>query len=143
MHTVQKHLAGFTILQVFTRVDLVTDIEPGLIKRVKNREPTPGQVVKRLLDQSRWPEWLGVGLRPGQRAREGGMRGDPQIGAGSGGRQHLLHCPLLPPQQVAANLGRGETIETRVLGGVQRHQLALQVGGQLGELQAVLRQGCP
>ena len=53
---------------------------------------------------------------------------------------HLLHRPFLARLRVAAHLGRGERVEAGVVGGMDRDQLALQMGRQLGQRDAGVRE---
>ena len=59
-----------------------------------------------------------------------------QIAAGLRGHEHLLYGPLLPGLRIACHLRRCEAVELQVIGGMHRDQLALQMGGELGQLQA-------
>jgi len=78
-----------------------------------------------------------IEIRPGQRAGERGMCGQPQALAGLGRQQQLLHRPGLAGGRIAALVRRRKAVEQAVVGGMDRDQLALQVGGQLGDLQAM------
>src|SRR5262249_13147807 len=51
----------------------------------------------------------------------------------------LLFGPALPGLGIAANARSGETIEGDIIGGMHGDELALQVGGKLGDFQAVTR----
>ena len=58
-----------------------------------------------------------------------------------GGRQrhlHLLDRPFLARLRIAAHFRRGKTIEGFVIGRMNGDELALQMGGKLGDLDAVL-----
>ena len=55
------------------------------------------------------------------------------------GQHHLLDRPLLPLRRLAADLLRREGVERVVVGRIHRHQLALQMGGELGDREAVAR----
>ena len=68
------------------------------------------------------------------------MRVEAEVAAGLGGELELLDRPGLALGGLAAHLGRGEAVERRVIGRMHRDQLALQVGRQLGDLDAASRQ---
>ena len=140
VHAVQKHLVAHAVVQVFTGVNLVADVHARMVKRIQDRLPALGQFVKRGLNQTGRARRPGIQVGPGQRAGEGHVRGQPQIGRSLGRQHHLLDCPLLPQRRVAPHLGRGKAVKARVVGRVHRHQLALQMGGQLGDLQPVASQ---
>lgn len=65
------------------------------------------------------------------------MCGQPEALARLGGQQQLLHRPGLAGGGIAALVRRRESVEQLVVSGVDGDQLPLQVGGQLGDLQAV------
>ena len=136
----EEHLVGHAVVQVLARVDLVADVHAGAVERVEDRAPTFRQLVERLFDQAGRARRPRVEIGPGQRAGERRVRRQAQIRRRLGRVQHLLHGPLLARRRIAAHLGRGEAVEAGVVGRVHGHELALQVGRQLGDLQPVLRQ---
>ena len=66
------------------------------------------------------------------------MRRETEVGAGLRRQLHLLDGPLGALGRLAVQLGRGETIEQSVVGRMHRDQLTLEVGGQLGDLDAAV-----
>jgi len=68
------------------------------------------------------------------------MRGQTEALAGLGSQFQLLYRPGLAGRRIAALVFRRESVEQAVIGGMHRDQLALQVGGQFGDLHAVPRQ---
>ena len=85
-----------------------------------------------------------VEVGPGERAREGGVRGQAKPLARPW-RQAASGRPPIPgaPCRIAAHLGRREAVEPRVVGRMDRHQLALQVGRELGHRDAGVARACP
>ena len=69
------------------------------------------------------------------------MRVEPEIAAGARRELHLLDRPFLPLLRVAANVRRGKGVERVVKGRVDRDELALEMGGELGDLDTVLGGG--
>ena len=65
------------------------------------------------------------------------MRVEPKILRGLGGELHLLDRPFLPLLRLAVNCRRREGIEGLVIGRIDRDELALQMGRELGDLDAV------
>ena len=53
---------------------------------------------------------------------------------------HLLHGPLLARLRLAAHRGRGERVEAGIVGRMHRDQLSLQMGRQLRQLEAGIRE---
>jgi hypothetical protein len=68
------------------------------------------------------------------------MGGQPQTARGHCRQLHLLDRPCLTRRRIAAHMRRGKAIELRIEGRMHRHQLALQMGRQLGDLQAFVGQ---
>lgn len=58
--------------------------------------------------------------------------------AGLGSELELFHGPVGACFRAAVQFGRGEGIEQLVAGRVHRHQLALEVGGELADLDTGL-----
>ena len=66
------------------------------------------------------------------------MLGEAQIARRLGRHHHLLHRPLLPRLGVAVNLRWRKAVKGRIIGGMNRDQLALKMGGKLGDGDAVI-----
>ncbi len=116
------------VVQIFARMDLVGEIDAFFLERIEDRSPPPGELGKRFFDQPRGTLRPGIQVRPGQRARERGMRLEAQPAARLGGEMELLHGPCLPLGRLAPHrLGR-EAVECHIVGRVNRDQLALQMG---------------
>ncbi len=71
------------------------------------------------------------------------MRIETQIARGLGASYDLLDRPFLPLLRLAVNCRRREGIEGLVIGGMDRDELALQMGRELGDLDAVRSWRCP
>ena len=135
--TLQKHLIGDAVMQVFAGVDLIADIDTAILGVVQDRQPTRGEFVKGRLNQPGRPLRPRVDIGPSQSAREGRMRPDPHV-LGRRKRQfHLLDRPFLPRLGIAAHFFDGEAVKGSVIGRMHGDQLALKVGRKLGHLHAV------
>ena len=66
-----------------------------------------------------------------------------KVAAGGQRLLHLIHRPFLPRLGIAAHGGRGKAVERRVIGRMDRDQLALQVGRKLGDRRCRSRRLCP
>ena len=66
------------------------------------------------------------------------MGGEAEASAGDCGVLDLLDCPFLAALGIAVNFRRHEPVELRVEGGMDRDQLALQVGRKLGDAEALV-----
>ena len=119
---------------------LVAEVHPGLLVGVEDGPPAPGQLVEGLLHKAGGTLGIGVEVGPGQGAREGDAGGQAHPAGGLGAHQHLVHRPGLAGLGIAAHGGGDPAVEHLVIGRVHRHQLALHVGGQLGDLQAEVGQ---
>ena len=65
------------------------------------------------------------------------MRGQAKVLGGSQRLYHLIHRPSLSRLGVAADGGGGKAVESLIIGGVDCHKLALQVGRKLGHFNAI------
>src|SRR5205809_6150516 len=65
------------------------------------------------------------------------MRIEAEIARRLGARRHLLDRPFLSLLRLAMQSGRGEVIEGLVKCRMDGDQLALQMGGKLGDLDAM------
>ena len=136
----EEALQRGAIEQVLPRVQLVADVHPGLVKGIEQGEPAPGQLGEGLLDEAGGPLGPGVEIGPGEGAGEGDVGLEAKPSGGEGGRLELIGRPLGASGRLAAHRRRGEAIEQGVIGGVDRQQLALQVGGELCDDQPPLGQ---
>jgi hypothetical protein len=127
-YAIKEHLEGRAVVQVFAGVQFERDIDAILIEDIQDRLPASRQFIKRVLDEAGRALGPRVKVRPCKRAREAGLRGQSKPAAGTGGKLKLCHRPLLARRRIAAHVGRGETVELNIVGGVNRDQLALQVG---------------
>ncbi len=137
VHPLEEHLEGDAVVQILAGMDLVGSIDALLIEMVEDRTPATRQLVEGLFHQPRRTLRPGIDIGPGQRAGEGRMAINAEAAAGSGGILDLLHGPFLPRLGVAAHMLCGEAVEHGVIGGMDRHQLALQVCRKLGDFETV------
>ncbi|MNY43663.1 hypothetical protein D3C86_1786370 [compost metagenome] len=73
VHFFKEHFVGDAIKQVFTRMDLIANVNPAGIKLVQNRHPAFGKFRKTGIYQSFRALRPGVEHVPQQRAAKGGM----------------------------------------------------------------------
>jgi len=134
---VEEHLEGRAVEQILAGVDLVADIDAVLLGMVEDRAPPAGQLVERGLDQPGGALRPRVDEGPGKCAGEGRHRVQPHAPRGRQRVLHLLHGPFLPRRRIAAHRRCREPVEGRVIGRVNRHQLALEMRRELGDRDAV------
>ena len=127
-HRGEEPLPRRAIVNVLARMDLIGAVDPRFLEHVEDRHPAPREFGERLLDQAGRPLRPRIDIGPGQRAREGRVRRKPEPRARSGGQLDLLDRPRLAFRRLAVQLGRGEPVEQRIICGVHRNQLALQMG---------------
>ena len=132
----EEHLEGHAVDQVLAGMELVADVDAGLVEGVEDRLPAPRELVERGLDQARRPRRPGIEVGPGERAGEAHVAGQAEPLRRLGGEHHLRDRPLLASLGVAAHLRCGEGVERDVVSRVDRDQLALQVARELGQRDA-------
>ena len=137
VHPFEEHLEGRAVEQVLARMDLVADVDAGLVRGVEQRPPAPRQLVECGIDQPRRPLRPRIDERPGQCAREGRHRRQAHASGRLDRQAHLFVRPLLPRLRVAPHLRRGESVEHRVVGRMDGDELPLQMGRELGDLDPV------
>ncbi len=140
IHHIEEAFEGRAIVQVLTWVDLEAEIHAAGIEGIEDRAPAAAEFSEGFFHQSRWALRPGIEIGPGQCAGERGMRGQPQPLAGFGGQQKLLHRPGLAGGGIATLVRGCESVEQAVVGRMDRDQLPLQMGGQLGDLHAMTGQ---
>ena len=128
-------------MQVFSGMDLETQIHSRFLKRIQDRQPARGQLVEGGLDESGGALRPGVNVRPGQRSGKSGVGLEPQVRRRLRRKQQLLHCPFLPRLPVSTELLGRESIEHQIVSGMHSHQLPLQMSGKLSQMQTVRREG--
>ena len=139
----EEALEGRAVVQVLAGVDLVADVHARLVEGVEDRAPAAAELVEGGLDQARRALRPRVEVRPGEGAGEGDVGIEAEPARGLRGEAHLGDGPLGPGLRVAANVGRGEAVEGFVEGRVDGHELALEMGRELGDGEAVPRQRAP
>jgi hypothetical protein len=120
-------------------MDLIADIHADRVVGVEDRFPAPAEFGESGFDKTGGTLRPGIHERPGERAGEGDMGVQPEPARSLRGEAHLLDGPFGARLRVAANMGGGEAIESRVIGGMDGDKLALQMGGQLRHRQAMAR----
>ena len=135
---VEEHLITVAVMQILAGVDFIADIDAAGLGMIKDRLPAPGEFVERLFDQPGGALRPGVEIGPGQRAGKGGHRGQAKVFRHRQGLFHLIDGPIGPALGVATQGRGGEAVEHRVIGGMDRDKLALDMGGQLRHLDAIL-----
>src|SRR5271166_54713 len=138
---VEETLEARSVEQVLARVDLVGDVDAGLVEGVQDRLPALGELFVRGLDQPRRALRPRIDIGPGERTREGRMGREAEVLRRLGGMQHLLNRPLLPLLWLPVSLLRGEGVEGFVIGRVDRDQLTDHMRRELGNRQTVVLRG--
>ena len=119
-HPLEEHLVGDAIMQVFTRMDFVAEIDPVLVKGIQDRQPAARQLVKCFLHQTRRTLRERVEEGPGERAGESRVLGQPEVVRGLGGPLQLLHGPFLSRLGVAMHRCGGKTVQHGVVNRMRR-----------------------
>ena len=131
----QDTLMGY---QVLAGVDLVAAVDARVLEHVENRAPARGEFGESRIHQSRRSLRPRVHHRPEQGTGERDMRRETEVRAGPGREFDLCDGPLGAFGRLAVEFGRGETVEQAVVGRVHRDQLAFEVGGEFGDLDAAV-----
>ena len=124
----QEHFIGNTIMQVFSGMDFVTEVNPVLIKYIQDGRPSFGQLGESCFYQSCGPLWPGINRMPEQGTTESSMGIQSQVGRCLGCVLELLYRPGCSGLAVAAYVFRRKPIKQFVIGRVNGHQLTLQMG---------------
>jgi len=132
----QEGLIGDTVVQVFSRVDLIAEVDAMPVEFVEDGKPACRQLFKACFHQTRGPLGPGIESWPEQGSAKGSMGIEPKVIGGFGGIFQLLYCPLLAGGRVVVYCSGGKAVEKGVIGRVYGYQLSLQVGRQLGDLEA-------
>ncbi len=137
VHHVEEAFKGRAVVQVLAGVDLEAQVHAAGVEGIQDRAPAAAEFGEGCIHQPGGALRPGVEVGPGQRAGERGVCGQSQPLAGFGGQQQLLHRPGLAGGRIAALFRRREPVEQRVIGGMDGHQLPLQVGRQFGDPYAM------
>ncbi len=129
--------------QVLARVEFETRIDTHFVMEVEDRPPAVRQLGESRLDQPGRTRRPRIEERPGERAREGDMGVETEVAAGAGAELDLFDRPFLPCLGIAPDLRRREGVERVVIGRIDRDALALEMGGEFGDLDAVGWRRCP
>ena len=140
IHPVPEHLHRRPVEQVLAGMHLVAEVHARFLVGVEDGPPAPGQLVEGLLHQAGGALGIGIEVGPGQGAREGDAGGQAHPAGGLRPHQDLVHRPGLPRLGIAPHGGGDPAVEHLVIGRVHGHQLALHVGGKLGDLEAEVGQ---
>src|ERR1700678_677255 len=116
-------------MEVFARVQLVAEIDAGLIEEIENREPATAELRKGFVDEPGWALRPRIKKWPRQGAGKRGMRGEPHPLAGPGGITELLDCPRLAGAKVLLKIHGRKISKKHIIGWMRGNKLALQMGG--------------
>ena len=133
----EEAFPGRAVMDVLAGMDLERAIDAHLFEHVEDRSPATGEFGERFLDQPGGTLRPRIHVRPSQCAREGGMRGQAEIGAGARGELDLLDRPKLALGGLAVNFGGREAVEQRVVCRMHRDQLPLQMRRQFGDFNGM------
>ena len=123
-------------MQVFPRMNFITEVYTLLVKTVENWQPALGQFPETGFHQPGGSLGPGIHGWPEQGPAERGMGTETQIPGGLGGIVQLLHRPLRSGLGIVPDFGRGKTVKLGIVGRVHSHQLSLQMGGEFSDLQS-------
>jgi hypothetical protein len=65
-HALEEHLVADAVVQVLARMDLVADIDTGIVEGIEDRQPAPRELVEGFLDQPRRARRPRIKIGPGQ-----------------------------------------------------------------------------
>src|SRR5689334_11390544 len=68
LYPVEEHLDGSAIMQIFSGMNLETQIHSRLVKGIQYGQPAGSQLIECGLDQSGGPLRPGINIGPGQRS---------------------------------------------------------------------------
>jgi len=134
----EEPLERDAVVEVLAGVKFIAQVDAVISAGIEDRPPAAGQFGKALLDQPGGALRPRIDRVPQQRTRECRHRREPEAAAGAGAEDHLLGGPALLLGGAGGAQGGGEEPGEQIaVGGVDRDQLALDVGGQFGDDEAV------
>ena len=128
LQRIEKALEGGAVEDILAGMKLVADVDAGLVEGIEDRLPALGEFLERGLDQSRRALRPRIDIGPGERAGKRNVGRKAEVARRLGAFHHLVNRPFLPLGGLAVHLLRREGVECLVVGRVDRHQLALQMG---------------
>src|SRR5258707_5938128 len=138
LQPLQKHFEGDAVVQIFAGVNFEANVHAGFVERVENWLPTRGEFVECGFDQSSGALRPGIKIGPRERARKRDVRFHAEICGSFCSEHQLFDGPCLAGSGISVNAGRGETVECRVVCGMDGDELALQMGGEFRGDETVL-----
>ena len=136
LHFLQEALESHAVVQILAWVDLVAAVHAVLLEDVENRPPAGGEFLKAGVHEAGRALRPRVHHRPQQRTGKRNVRIEAQVAARLGRELHLFDRPCRALGWLAVQMRRREAVEELVVGGMDGHQLAFEVGGELGDLHA-------
>src|SRR5262245_10103637 len=118
-------------------MNLIAKVYACLVISIEDRLPAPGELVECRLDQARRALRPRIEIGPRERAGERDARRQSQSPRCGRGIHELLNGPGLPRLRIAFHLSRSESVECLVIGGMHRDELALEMGREFTDRQAV------
>src|SRR5450432_947356 len=109
------------------------DVDALILVRVEDWLPAAGELVEGGFNEARWERRPRIKERPSERARKSHMGLETHVAACFRGEGNLLGRPLLPRLRIAADMFGGERVESLIINGIDRDELALQVRCELGD----------
>ena len=117
-------------------MDLAAEIDTVLVVEIEDRLPAPRLLGEAVLDEARRPLRIGIEDRPGERAGEGHMLGQPEAAGHLRRLAHLVRRSMAALLGIAAQLRRALAIEEGVIGRMHGDHLALEMGRELADRDA-------
>src|SRR5260221_683125 len=99
----EEPLEGDAVMEILAGMDLVAEIDPGLVEGIQNWRPPRGELVERGLDEAGGTLRPRVEIGPGERAGKRRMRREPEMARGAGRLHQLVDRPGLARRGVAAH----------------------------------------
>src|SRR5690349_18497716 len=125
MNVIEKHFIADTVVQVFTRMNLIAKIYAALVEHIQNRQPSICEVLEASFSQAGGSLRPWIHSMPQQSSAESSMSIQSQVLRCLCSILQLLNRPVSPRLSVAPHIFRSKSVKQGVICRVHCHQLSL------------------
>ena len=137
-YALKKHLPTMPVMQIFTRMYLVTNIHTMSIELVEYWHPALCKFIEPLFHQALGPLWIGIQIGPQQRTRERHMSINPKTFRSMRSKLHLLFRPSAPFLWISSYMLWSKSIHNLIVRRMDSYQLPRNMRGEFCNLQTLI-----
>src|SRR4029077_17524925 len=138
VHAIEEQLERRAVEQILARMQLESDVDALGVAEVEDRLPPFGELVEGAFDEPSGPLRERGQERPGQGAGEAHHRVEAEVAAGRRRGFDLLDGPAGAGLGLATHGRGGEAVDERIVRRGDGDEVALEMGRELGDDQAML-----